>query len=248
MSLGLRVLLSQYRGVWRLRARLSDLRLRIWSSGFRVRRWVGEGAVSSATLLSITIVDMIVAASVAGLLWIIAPYTEFIPPLSSEAALRSTSRSHCGRRGCVYRLVLHGHHGRDDRRLCAHAGHGATVITGGTGRQFVHAVSCDDYLLGADSSGSKGRWRPHAFRGGSGTCSLVRGWRLRLRQTRSVGFSFIRSNHDLPPCVSEPATLAESSQSRRLSLAGTCVPRVLAPGRRAGTSNSQGSRSGLPEL
>ena len=86
MSLGLRVLLSQYRGVWRLRARLSDLRLRIWSSGFRVRRWVGEGAVSSATLLSITIVDMIVAASVAGLLWIIAPYTEFIPPLSSEAA------------------------------------------------------------------------------------------------------------------------------------------------------------------
>ena len=29
---------------------------------------------------------MIVAASVAGLLWIIAPYTEFIPPLSSEAA------------------------------------------------------------------------------------------------------------------------------------------------------------------
>ena len=89
MSLGLRVLLSQYRGVWRLRARLSDLRLRIWRSGFRVRRWVGEGAVSSAALLSIsklTLVDMIAAAGVAGLLWIVAPYTEFIPPLSSEAA------------------------------------------------------------------------------------------------------------------------------------------------------------------
>ena len=44
---------------------------------------------SSAAILSIsklTIVDMIVGASVAGLLWTIAPYTEFIPPLSSEAA------------------------------------------------------------------------------------------------------------------------------------------------------------------
>ena len=89
MSLGIRVLLSQYRGVWKLRARLSDLRLRIWSSGFRVRRWVGEEADSSAAILSIsrlTILDMLTGAGVAGLLWIVAPYTEFIPPLCSEAA------------------------------------------------------------------------------------------------------------------------------------------------------------------
>ena len=89
MSLGIRILLSQYRGMWRLRARLSDLRLRIWNSGFRARRWIGEGADSSAAILSIsklTIVDMIAGVGVAGLLWIVAPYTAFIPPLSSEAA------------------------------------------------------------------------------------------------------------------------------------------------------------------
>ena len=73
--------MSQYRGVWRLRARLLDLRLPIWRGGFRARRLIREQADSSAAILSIsklTIVDMIVGASAAGLLWIVAPYTEFI--------------------------------------------------------------------------------------------------------------------------------------------------------------------------
>ena len=89
MTLGFRVLLSQYRAVWKLRARASHVRLRLLRCSYRAHRWGRVQADGSAALLSIfqvTLGDVIYGGAIAGLLWLLNPYVTFLPPLASEAA------------------------------------------------------------------------------------------------------------------------------------------------------------------
>jgi hypothetical protein len=89
MSVAFQLLLAQYRRFWTLRARLSDVRLRWWTTGFHINRWAadrGDNAGAIARIAWVTVIDMLVAFVLAAALWVIAPYLPSIPTVTSEAA------------------------------------------------------------------------------------------------------------------------------------------------------------------
>lgn len=87
--IGIRLFFAQFRAFWRLRARLSDLRLDLFRRRFALRSWASAEAGSSTAVLHIgklTLLDLTLAAILALLLWWLNPFFDSARLTVSDAA------------------------------------------------------------------------------------------------------------------------------------------------------------------